>query len=52
MTTCTYSHPVSVNGNEIKKGQVYAAISSLESGQLENYPSSLLFCQDVCTGRK
>ena len=47
MTACTYSHPVIVNGNEIQPGQLYAVISSLSSGSLNNYPGSVLFCQGM-----
>lgn len=47
MNTYISKDPVIVNGNEIHQGQVYAAISSLSSSALKNYPGSVLFCQGL-----
>ena len=47
MNTYKSKDPLIVNGNEIHRGQVYAAISSLSSSKLKNYPGSVLFCQGM-----
>ena len=45
-SSCTNSHPVIVNGNNIQKGECYAVISSLSSGTLQNIPGSSLFVRE------